>query len=141
MNLETSIAAYERGFYLKQDYYNGINLAFLLNVRAAQKEKAGDVAEAVADFVQARRVRREVLGICQKALDAGPRSEADKYWILSTMWEASVGIEDDAAASRWGRQVAECEAKGWMRESTETQLDKLRGLLAASPLSHLHPKT
>src|SRR5262249_38060158 len=32
--LDASIEAYERGFYLKQDYYNGINLAFLYNVRA-----------------------------------------------------------------------------------------------------------
>jgi hypothetical protein len=141
MDLDASIAAYERGFYLKQDYYNGINLAFLLNVRAAQKQRAGDIAEAVADFVQARRVRREVLEICQKALDAGPRSKADKYWILATMWEASVGIEDEAAALQWGRQVAECEAAGWMRESTQTQLDKLKGLLVVSPLSHLHPQT
>lgn len=32
--LETAIRAYEKGFHLKDDYYNGINYAFLLNVRA-----------------------------------------------------------------------------------------------------------
>ena len=60
VHLDEAIAAYERGFYLKQDYYNGINLAFLLNVRAALDEKSGDRAEAITDFITARRVRRQV---------------------------------------------------------------------------------
>ena len=34
-HLDTAIWAYEKAFYVKNDYYNGINLAFLLNVRAA----------------------------------------------------------------------------------------------------------
>ncbi len=33
--LDTAITAYQRGFYIRNDYYNGINFAFLLNVRAA----------------------------------------------------------------------------------------------------------
>jgi hypothetical protein len=137
--LDESVAAYERGFYLKQDYYNGINLAFLLNVRAAQEEKAGEIAEAIADFVQARRIRREVLTICQKALEEGPKTAADKYWILATMWEASLGLEDEAEAMKWGQQAADNKTEGWMLESTQTQLKKLRDLLALSPLSHLKP--
>jgi hypothetical protein len=48
-HLDEAVRAYERGFYLRNDYYNGINFAFLLNVRAAN---TGDVAEAIADFVQ-----------------------------------------------------------------------------------------
>jgi tetratricopeptide (TPR) repeat protein len=138
-NLDESVAAYERGFYLKQDYYNGINLAFLLNVRAAHEEKAGAIAEAVVDFVQARRVRREVLKICQNALQVGPKSDTEKYWILATMWEAAVGIEDEAGAIKWGQQAADSKAESWMRESTQAQLKKLRDLLALSPLTHLKP--
>ena len=38
--------AYERGFYLRNDYYNGINYAYLLNERAAHPVGFG---EAVAD--------------------------------------------------------------------------------------------
>lgn len=33
--LDRAINSYERGFYLRDDYYNGINFAFLLDVRAA----------------------------------------------------------------------------------------------------------
>ena len=60
-NLDEAVASYERGFYLKQDYYNGINLAFLLNVRAHVRRQAGDQDEAIADYVLARRARRTVL--------------------------------------------------------------------------------
>jgi len=132
-NLDESIAAYERGFYLKQDYYNGINLAFLLNVRAALDEKLGDRAEVIADFITARRVRRQVLQLCQVALDAQPKD----YWILATMWEAAVGLEDDTAAARWEEQAEALAAEGWMLESTRSQLERLKGLLKSSPLKNL----
>ncbi len=33
-DLDRAIAAYERGFYLRRDYYNGINFAFLLDQRS-----------------------------------------------------------------------------------------------------------
>lgn len=33
-HLNDAIRAYERGFYLRNDHYNGINFAYLLNVRA-----------------------------------------------------------------------------------------------------------
>jgi len=132
-NLDESIAAYERGFYLKQDYYNGINLAFLLNVRAALDEKLGARAEAIADFITARRIRRQVLQLCQVALGAQPRD----YWILATMWEAAVGLEDDTAAARWEEQAEALAADGWMLESTRSQLERLKGLLKSSPLKNL----
>ena len=132
-NLDESIAAYERGFYLKQDYYNGINLAFLLNVRAALDEHLGERAEAVADFIVARRVRRQVLQLCEEALKAQPKD----YWILATMWEAAVGLEDDAAAAKWEEQAKALATEGWMLESTRSQLDKLKGLLKSSPLKNL----
>src|SRR5262249_15952802 len=64
-HLDEAVRGYERGFYLRNDYYNGINLAYLLNVRSA---KAISPAEAIADFVQAGRVRREVIQICEEWL-------------------------------------------------------------------------
>ena len=137
-DLDTAIGAYERGFYLKQDYYNGINLAFLLNVRAAEHQAAGQVAEAVADFVLAQRVRREVIPICEKALTAGPRTPEDKYWILATLWEAALGLNDTTGIEKWQPEAERASTAKWMLEdSTRPQLAKLSALLAASPLKHL----
>ena len=90
-------------------------------------------AEAVADFIVARRVRRQVLQLCEEALKAQPKD----YWILATMWEAAVGLEDDAAAAKWEEQAKALATEGWMLESTRSQLDKLKGLLKSSPLKNL----
>ena len=76
--LDGAIAAYERGFYLKQDYYNGINLAFLLDVRASLSPAGTERAEAIADAVIARRVRRQVLDTAaQRSPPARSRRKAN----------------------------------------------------------------
>jgi tetratricopeptide (TPR) repeat protein len=135
--LETAITAYERGFYLKQDYYNGINFAYLLNVRAALEEQAGNTAEAIADFVQARRVRREVISLCKATPATDVKSPDDNYWIVATLWEAAVGLEDPAEITKYKSQAEATATAGWMLETTRAQIAKLEGLLAASPLKHL----
>ena len=102
--LDTAIATYERGFYIKQDHYNGINLAFLLNVRAAACHAAGDRLDAIADFVVARRVRREVIRYCESALKAAPDASAE-YWVVATLWEATAGLGDIDGAARWKKEA------------------------------------
>jgi hypothetical protein len=49
--LDSAIWASEKGFYLKNDYYNGINLAYLYNVRSS----VSGGSDAIADFVLAER--------------------------------------------------------------------------------------
>ena len=86
--LDEAVRAYERGFYIRNDYYNGINFAYLLNVRGAFLTHAGSKAssadeatklraEAIASFVDARTVRREVLTICKAVLEKERLSDAD----------------------------------------------------------------
>jgi MAP3K TRAFs-binding domain len=133
-DLNESIAAYERGFYVKQDYYNGINYAFLLNVRASQHKESGNAAEAIADFVLAQRVRRDVIKYCEAALKRPSLTDETKYWIVATMWEAAVGLDDAAAADKYKADAEATRPAGWMLSTTNTQLDTLRKLLAASPL-------
>ena len=145
-DLDEAVRAHERGFYLRNDYYNGINLAFLLNVRAA---RAANPAEAITDFVLARRVRTEVLGICEKWLADNPppaeatpealkQDAANRYWVLATVCEAKVGLGDGDAQ----RQLAAAYAaapEAWMADSTREQIAKLQALLADPPLKHLKP--
>ena len=65
-DLDESVKAYARGYYIKNDYYNGINYAFMLDVRASCS--AGD--EALVDRLLARRVRKDVLKISDRLLQA-----------------------------------------------------------------------
>jgi hypothetical protein len=141
--LDESIRAYERGFFLRNDYYNGINFAFMLNVRAAT---ADDASEAIADFVQARRVRREVREICEALLTAptGGETEAairqnleSRYWVLATLAEALIGMGEEFAGESRVSEALSMEVAGWMKESTRSQIDQLRRLLEKSPLTRI----
>ncbi len=70
-HLDEAIRSYEKGFCLKDDYYNGINYAFLLNIRSS----VSNGAEAIGDRVQAERVRRQVARICRSLLEAGVKDD------------------------------------------------------------------
>lgn len=126
-HLDTAIDAYEKGFYLKNDYYNGINLAFLFNVRAAQTPGSD---EAIADVVTARRKRRRVLDICEP-LKESAKGDA-KYWVLATMAEAWFGLGERARANDVLAEAFALEPAPtqWMKDSTTEQLAKLEKLLA-----------
>ncbi len=146
--LDEAVHAYERGFYIRNDYYNGINLAFLLNARAADacqradsaataEEATAARADAVACFVRAERVRREVLSICEATLADENLGEAQRYWPLATMAEAYLGIGDKAASEQKLQEAFAIASEPWMKEGTEEQMDKLRGLLTDSPLKYI----
>ena len=146
-NLDEAVRGYERGFFLRNDYYNGINLAYMLNVRA--KALAPDPGEAIADYVQARRVRKEVLLICEKWLvdnpapapgastEAQQEYDESKYFVLATMGEASIGLEDDAAGEQRLTEAYATAPQDWMKATTQEQLTKLKLLLADSPLKRI----
>lgn len=148
-DLDEAVRAYERGFYLRNDYYNGINFAFMLNVRAAE---ATAPAEDIADYVQAQRVRREVLSICQQWRDAHPDSTGEgplvvesrknlenRYWVLASQAEAYVGLGQEALAQQTLQEAYALGEEAWMPATTETQLAKLRTLLQANPLRFIQP--
>ncbi len=146
--LTEAIRAYGRGFYIRNDYYNGINYAFLLNVRGSL---VTDRAQAISDFVVARRVRNEVLQICEDWLNKNPSPDKDKtpkealndylkswYWVKATQGEACVGLGDEDNAQKELTEAYEKAPEEWMKGSTEEQLCKLRPLLADSPLKYIN---
>ena len=146
--LDEAVRAYERGFSLRNDFYNGINFAFLLNERAAH---APGFAEAVADSVQARRVRAEVLAICERWLaenEAAPGAPGlaargakfleSRYWVLASLAEAHIGLDEPQGRALLAQAIAEAPAT-WMKDTTQAQVEKLDRLLAASPLKKLQP--
>lgn len=133
-HLDEAVRGYERGFYLRNDYYNGINLAYMLNLRAVNAETRAD---AVADFIEAQRVRREVLAICEEELADGSLSDESRYWVIATMAEAYLGIGDEAQAEKRLKDAASVASENWMTESIKEQMSKLRSLLADSPLKYV----
>lgn len=143
-DLDEAIRGYERGFLLRQDYYNGINYAFLLNVRS-QLQRRSNSMESMADWVLAQRVRNDVVKLCQRALEQLPEDSESmsaaerqalneqKYWICSTLREAAVGLGDAAAADAWQKKASSTKPKDWMIETTAIQIARLQALLADPP--------
>jgi hypothetical protein len=128
-DLNASIVAYERGFYLKQDYYNGINLAFLLDLRGLKALKAGQRHEGIADTVLAGRTRRDVMGYAKQALTSEV-SDEKRYWVVATLWEAAAGLGDTVEAQKWETHARALKVPAWMVESTERQLGTIQATLA-----------
>jgi tetratricopeptide (TPR) repeat protein len=149
-HLDEAIRGYKRGFYLRNDYYNGINFAYMLNVRSAN---AQDRAEAIADYVQARRVREEVVEICDAWLDtsspqlrafvtstevpADERYRNNRYWVMVTKAEAFLGSGRTAEAETAYNEAFAAAPADWMVQTAKTQRTKLEELLAQSPLKYL----
>jgi tetratricopeptide (TPR) repeat protein len=145
-HLDEAVRGYERGFYLRNDYYNGINFAFMLNVRAAH---TSDRAEAVADFVSARRVREEVVSICEEWLQStvAPDNKASdeakieylksKYWVVATLAEANLGLGKATEAEKSYREAYSSAPEPWMIDTTKAQREKLEELLGDSPLRYV----
>ncbi|HEV7745676.1 MAG TPA: tetratricopeptide repeat-containing protein [Pyrinomonadaceae bacterium] len=134
-HLDEAVRGYKRGFYFRNDHYNGINLANMLNARAASS--ADERAEAIADFVQAKRIRSEVLAICDKVLAAGNVSGDERFWVLATMAEALLGNGDEEGAHLRLEEAYSSASAEWMGQTVKERMGKLRALLADSPLRYL----
>ena len=133
--LDEGIAAYERGFYMKLNYYTGINYVFMLNERATQQT---DPDEVTADRVNARRVARQLLSIVETEIATMPRDEPgavqheqDQYWLEATRVEALLVLDDPGFAEACDALYASAP-EPWMKESTEDQLEKVRRQKAAA---------
>jgi len=123
--LEEALFALERGFFIKRDYYNGINLAFILDTKAATSDSY--IKEELRGV--GRYVRRKVKDICEKALEAPDTTADEKYWILATLYEVCVGLGQEDEALYWKGESEGVAKADWMSETTENQISKLRALL------------
>jgi hypothetical protein len=137
-DLDVAILAAERGFYIRNDYYNGGNLAYLLDLRASIS--SGD--DQIADRVQAGRVRRRVVEISTerlKTLDSATSVEAaqagehtaleeEKYWTKASLAESLIVLGHESGRDLLQNAVTSAPAK-WMADVTLNQIEKLQSLL------------
>jgi hypothetical protein len=124
-DLEEAIFALERGFFIKGDYYNGINLAFMFDARAAESQP-GAKEELRA---MARHVRRRVKDVCDQALVKEDLKPGEKFWVLATLYEACVGLGQEGEALDAKNEGDKISTARWMLDSRDNQVAKLRALL------------
>jgi hypothetical protein len=134
-DIDIAIYSSERGFLIRQDYYTGINLAYLLDLRASLS--GGD--DCIADRILADRVRRRVAGIARKEIeilqkdlarsDGAPsdRIKDELYWLHASLAEALIGLADPAGAGILNQSKGLARA-AWMIETTMAQIDRMKDL-------------
>ncbi|UCV21992.1 tetratricopeptide repeat-containing protein [Ferribacterium limneticum] len=125
-DLNAAVDGYERGFSLRRDWYNGINYAFLLDLRAVEWLKAGNKDDAIADSVLARRVRSEVGRLALAPAEDKDADPKKRFWAVATLWEAALGRGDAAETARWGAAAEALAVPQWMQD---TRLDQGRKLV------------
>lgn len=130
LDLGKAITASERGFLIRQDYYTGINYAYLLDYRASLS--SGD--DRTADRVLASRVRRKVVGIAKGQIAVSkdklqtPENDAHKaelYWMQATLAEALIALDDPMGPEEL-EQAREQAPQPWMLDTTLKQIEKLK---------------
>ncbi len=150
-HLADSILFFERGYFLLNNRYNAINLAFLFNLRVASSLYS-DPQEKLADMVFASRIRRGVLIMCDKdlkkitekampafdtnfaendALAATQKvmDEEQKFWIMVNKAEAHFGLGQIDAYKQALETARSIPHEGYMMKIFEGQMETLRTLL------------
>jgi hypothetical protein len=136
--LDKSIWFYERGFYVKQDYYNGINFAYMLNVKAMN---VADKYEAVSFYLQAKRVREKVVEICESLIadkNFADRSD-DRQWIYQSLAQAHLGLGRKDKVKELSPKIVELSQGAFDLETFYTQNEKLTGFLTDFKAKHDYP--
>lgn len=90
--LDKAIKFYSKGFHFAQDYYNGINYAFLLTTKATIEK---DKFEAISYFLQSQRIREEIVELCKEIIaDKSFKERGDQHWIYQTLAQAYLGLDN-----------------------------------------------
>ena len=146
-HLNRAIGFYSRGYYLRNDRYNGINLAYVLNLRM-DSPLDSTREEKIADFIWANRIRREVLLLCEREKqeivqreqrsistpdhvkrDQEARDREQKFWCLATETEAHFGLGQFEQYEKVLAEVQAISHATWMFETMQQQIERLSKLL------------
>jgi hypothetical protein len=119
--LARAIRFYERGFYVKQDYYNGINVAYMYNQRANLLD---DRFEAIVNFGHANMIRRHVVEICDELIEdeAAFANRGDQEWVYMTLAEAYQGLGRSADEERLQAKIASVGSDFGKQSYTEQRM-------------------
>lgn len=125
--LEKALWNYGKGFYVKQDYYNGINLTYLLLLKASKSEFQLHIC---ANYGRALEVLRHVGHICLLLLESKDFKErSDKEWIYFTLAEVAFVQEKLNEEEKYLHQAIK-ESKGsFSFDSYQSQKENLKIIL------------
>ncbi len=130
--LDTALQFYEKGFQLKQDYYNGINTAFMLYKKTGMLKSQGKEWEDLK--LKADYIRNTVLEICNKLESgAGFPETTDAVWVLLSIAEAYNYKNYEAGMKEYeekARALSEKRNDAFAMNSYEEQKEKIKNIFS-----------
>ncbi len=147
-HLSAAILYQERAWYLLNNGYNGINLAFLLNNRV-DTDLLEDESEKITDMITASRIRRQVIIRCDArwkkiensaavagamgdiaiAIEQQAFVDEQKFWIMVNKAEACYGLGDMDGYKEAYAMAKTIPHQDWMMERFTLQRDNLKILM------------
>ena len=109
--LDAAIFFYDRGLSIRQDYYNGENLALCYEYRAAAQK---DAEEAIFDRVSAKKTRQAIVSSLTQLIETSKFQErSDKKWIFATLANCSYALFDDIGGDCYEAQFRTENPSSW----------------------------
>ncbi len=135
--LDKATQFYERGFYVQQDYYNGINFAFLLTQKSLNVK---DRLEAISYYLQANRVREKIIALCQNLTKQKDFEErGDREWIYQSMAQAYLGLRQEAKVKEMIPKIKKLSKGAFDLDTFNEQNKKLIDLIEKFSKKHQYP--
>lgn len=116
--LSQAIKYYDAGYSLRADYYNGVNLALLLDQRSAQQQ---DENERIFDQLSARKTREAIISSLLPIVESADFSErGDQKWIYATLSDCYFALGQEDFAEKYktlfsDERPSEWEVKSFQR--------------------------
>lgn len=121
--LERAMRFYQRGYYIANDYYNGINTVFLYWKLASL---ADNKENAMFNKMQAIQIAKHVIGICNNIRNSPDYAKRkDKEWVTNTLAEAYFGLDDTANLEKIMEERKQ-EQTGFSEDSFMKQFAELK---------------
>jgi tetratricopeptide (TPR) repeat protein len=125
--LNKSIHYYERGYYVKQDYYNGINVAFLYSLKASL---SNNKFEIYSSYGQALKIWKGIISKWEPIIKSSNFKErGDKEWVYFTLAEACFGIKNFEMEKKYLKKGKEIMDGDFALQSYNEQNNKLKEIV------------
>ncbi len=117
VQLDAAIAFYERGFKIRQDYYNGENLAVCYEFRSVTQT---DANEALFDRLSAEKTRLALISMLTNLIESKDFDErTDKKWVFATLANCHIAVRDEEKGSIFEKAFRDENPAVWEIETFE----------------------
>lgn len=125
-DLGQAIGYYQKGYLLKDDYYNGENYAYCLLEKANREDTSKE--ESVALTYLARQAFQSIAKRSEQIISECPKEQIE-FWMYATLSASYYYLGDLEKFERYRDIFLERAEADWQKDTYEKQLEKLKGLM------------